>query len=358
MVGDFDSNILPLFFHYVEEIRIHILLFDKRYADTEHAKQLSKGIKRFCKHYDYNPALLEISFDEDSVASIKGVYKQIKSKMLKDEKLLLNASDGLASTLAILAPLLKQEGAALLSYDRFENTCNILKDEKMKQELISPMTIAEHLMLKNIEYELVEENAAMRRRKASVFKLLKRTDVYMEYKKVMKHISPTHPLYWMKEEIDTFRDDVVTGYEYGAIFEEYCYWLVKDLGFDDVQMGVKIVHNPQSDNDFENEFDLLLIKENHLHIMECKLRHFVDGEHFIYKYDSVGKMLDCDGKRMIVSVGGDNIKISRSGKKNFQFNNSNLKRARESNILIYQEKVMDREHFKREVKRFFLNDEG
>ena len=57
----------------------------------------------------------------------------------------------------------------------------------MKQEIISPMTIAEHLMLKNIDFELVEEDAAMRRRKASVFKLLKHTDLYMQYKKVMKH---------------------------------------------------------------------------------------------------------------------------------------------------------------------------
>jgi hypothetical protein len=358
MVGDFDSNILPLFFHYVEEIRIHILLFDKRYADSEYAKQLSKGLEIFCEYYDYDPLLLQMSFDEDSIESIKEIYQRVHVKILKDENVYLNASDGLASTLAIMGPLLKDDGATLLAYDRFENTCNILKNGKMFQERVSPMTISEHFMLKNIAYELVEEDDAMRKRKASVFKLLKRTDLYMEYKKVMKSITSRHPLYWMKLEIDTFRSDIVKGYEYGAIFEEYCYWLVKDLGFDDVQLGVKITHNPHTNYEFENELDILVIKENHLHIIECKLRYFVDGEHFIYKYDSVGKLLDADGRRMIVSVGGDNVKVSRSGKKNVQFNRSNYKRARESNILIYQEKVMDSEHFKSEVKRFLLSSGG
>ena len=354
MVGDFDSNILPLFFHYVEDVRIHVLLYDKRHTNLEHTKQITKGIKKFCDHYSYYPTLLEMSFNEDSVESIEEVYKKISAKVVENELLYFNTTDGLASTTAVLQPLLKKDKGYILAYDRFENTCNIFKDGEMIQEYISPMNIDEHLMLKNIDYEIVAEDEAMRKRKASVFKLLKHTGRYMEYKKIINTISSEHELYWMKEELRKIASGIDKNYALGPIFEEYCYWLVKDLGFDDVQLGVKITHNPQGSNDFKNELDVLVMKDNHLHVIECKLRTFIDGECFIYKYDSIGQLLDSDGRRMIVAIGGDNLKTSKSGKKFFQFNNSNIKRAEHMNILIYQEKVMRVEHFKNEVKRFFL----
>lgn len=354
MVGDFDSNILPLFYHYVEQIRIHILLFDKRYADTRQAKQITKGLESFIKHTDNSPLLLQMSFDEDSVESIDDVYEIIKTKALKDEAIYLNASDGLASTLAVIQPQLQKDNGSILAYDRFENTCNILNNRQMRQEYITPMNITEHLILKNVDYEIVQEDEAMRQRKKTVFKLLNNTNHYMEYKKVINTITPKHPQYWMKTELDKISSDVDKNYAYGTIFEEYCYWLVKDLGFDDVQLGVKITHNPQTNNDFENELDVLVMKDNHLHVIECKLRNFVDGEHFIYKYDSVGKLLDADGRRMIVSIGGNNIKVSKSGKRLYQFNKSNLKRARQMDIYIYQEEKMDTKRFVKEVKHFFL----
>jgi len=180
----------------------------------------------------------------------------------------------------------------------------------------------------------------------------------MQYKKVIKTITAKHPQYWMKVELEKIESNVVKNYAYGIIFEEYCYWLVKDLNFDDVQLGVKITHNPQTDEDFENELDVLVIKDNHLHVIECKLRNFIDGEHFIYKYDSVGKLLDADGRRMIVSIGGNNIKISKSGKRIFQFNNSNIQRASQMDILVYQEEKMNPNRFIKEVKQFLLNEKN
>ena len=357
MVGDFDSNILPLFRHYATKIRVHILLSDKRYLDSQQAKTMTKGIKKYCKKKSHNIERLNYSFDEDSIESIQNVYKKICKHLLKKEELYFNASDGLASTLAILLPLITKDKASILAYDRFENTCNIVKGETMTQITVSPMSISEHFTLKNIGYELIEEDKAMRKRKDSLFKLLQNSDDYMQFKKEINTIDANHKLYWMKQELEKIQKSALKNYAQGTIFEEYCYWLVKDLGFDDVRLGVKIVHNPGTDKDFENELDILLIKDNHLHTIECKLRTHIDGEHFIYKYDSVGKLLDADGRRMIVAIGGDNLKVSPSGKRKYQFNRSQLKRARQADIYVYQKRKMNAKEFQEKVKSFLLRED-
>ena len=357
MVGDFDSNILPLFYHYVEEMRVHVLLFDKRHSDKQHANSLAKGLENFCHYYDYAPEFIEISFDEDNIDSIRNAYSKVKSLAQADEAIYLNASDGLASTLAVMQPMLHQDGSTLLAYDRFENSCNILSGESMKQEVVSPMTIHEHLILKNIDYEFIDEDEEMHRRKRSVFSLMENTASYIEFREAIKNITPRHNLYWMYDELEHIgkaRDKQFTD---GGILEEYCYWLVKDLGFDDVKLGTKITHNPETDDAFKNELDVLMIKDNHMHTIECKLSKFLNGEQFIYKYDSVGNLLDADGKRMIVSVGGPNMKYDKYRKPKYQFNTGNIKRATQAKIVIYQEEKMNPEQFRAAVRNFFLGEE-
>ena len=355
MVGDFDSNILPLFFHYAEEVRVHVLLCDKRFSDKEHARRLDRGIKGFCAHYDYRPELLQLSFDEDSIESIHDAYAKIKAHVRSDEKIYLNASDGLASTLAILQPLLQKDKGIILAYDRFENSCNIVHEGTLTQISVSPMSIHEHLILKNIAYEFVTEDEAMLRRKPSVYKLMEQTDLYMQYKKNIENIDARHELHWIRRELEAMEKADDIAYVHGMILEEYCYWLVKDLAFDDVQLGVKITHNPQSDNAFENELDVLCIKDNHLHTIECKLRKHIDGEHFIYKYDSVGNLLDADGRRIILSTGGKNESYTNNRKIRKQFNASNIRRAKHAQIEIYQEEIINPKEFIALVEEFFLS---
>jgi len=358
MVGDFDSNILPLFFHYAESVDVHILLYDSRHSDRMQAGRLFEGIKRFCVHYDYNPAMYYLAYDEDSVSSIQDVFEQIKRLGGNDRRLWLNASDGLASTLAILQPLIRSHNGVILAYDRIENSCNVLEGDTMRQERVAPMTITEHLMLKNIGYELLPEDPSFHKRKDVVFELMERTDLYLifrgEYEKNRDNLNKSHRMYKRKLESIGKANDM--NYIRGTIFEEYCYWLVHDLGFDDVQLGTKVTHLPDTDDAFFNELDLLLIKDNHLHIIECKLRKHVNGEEFIYKYDSVGNLLDADGRRMIVSVGGKNVDLTRHGNRNVQFNESNIRRARKAQISIYQAERMDPLAFQNQVKSFLLDN--
>ena len=120
----------------------------------------------------------------------------------------------------------------------------------------------------------------------------------------------------------------------GDMFEYYVYLLVKDLGFDDIEIGVEI-----EDDEVRNEFDLLLMKDNHLHIIECKHRGFktLDLEDIIYKYAALRRVVDEDAKAVIVSLIN---KYSR----NF------LNRALSQNIALFGLN----KHLQKNIKEFLL----
>lgn len=353
--GDFDSNILPLFAHHAHEIRMHILLHDKRNRDNKHAKHLNLGLERYCQHLKHTPVLLEMAFDEDSIESIHEIYDRITSLQNDDELLYFNLSDGLASTSAVLHPLIMSSKGVILAYDRFENTCNYVSPDGMVKKTIAGLGIKEHLMLKNIDYTYIKEDDAMHARKAQVFALMQKSDEYLVFRDHFLHSREIPPhLDWMTPHATKLLEQTDRKFLEGNIFEEYCYWLVKELDFDDVMLGIKTTLFPDTSNDFINEFDVLMMKDNHLHVMECKLRRFIDGEHFIYKYDSVSNLLDFDGRSMIVSVGGKPYRESKKGVRTHQFNEGNRKRALRAQIAIYQEERMDAETFQKQVKGFFL----
>lgn len=355
LTGDFDSNVLPLFFHHSEELRIHILLGDRKREERERTANIEAGAKRFCGHYGIDLLHLQMHFDEDDKESIEETFARIEKLLQPGERLLLNGSDVLASTVAVLQPLLFAKNGSLVAYDRHENSCNVLTKERMYSEAVSPMTISEHLMLKNIAFEQTVDPQALLQRKESVLQLMQDTEHFNAFKTAFVQNRPTDAYAEIIKILRTIGKDEDKGYIQRALFEEYCYWLVHDLGFDDVQLGTLVTYNAQSEQPFQNELDLLCIKENHLHIIECKFRNFVDGDAIVYKYDAVIDLLDSDGRVMIVAVGGRNVQ-SNGRSRRVQFKEATKYRAAENNIAIYQEEVMDPERFRETVKGFLLAD--
>jgi len=137
----------------------------------------------------------------------------------------------------------------------------------------------------------------------------------------------------------------------GTVFEEYIYHLIVDnFDFDDVWVGTKVLF----EEEVENEFDILMIKDNHLHTIECKLVNGLNGEHFVYKTELIMDYLDDDGKAMILSIGADNERRSKSGKKRFQFSRGDKARAHYGDIAIHQSKNFDEKKFLDDVGNWFL----
>lgn len=348
ILGEFDSNVLPLFFHYSEELRLHILISDMSKTDKAHAQRVQRGLKRFCQYYELSQQLLYMDYDEDKQESIENLFFKIEQYHNSGERLALNYTDALASTQAIMQPLLAKLNGEVFAYDRFDNTCNIVKNGKIYQEVISPMTIKEHLMLKNLEYEITSEKE-LAFRKEIVLTLMTDSEHYNNFKNSYVQKKPLYDFKNILALLKKIGKENDQFYITGALFEEYCYWLIQGLGFDDIQLGTIVHFGHKEDKTFKNEFDLLCIKDNHLNIIECKFRNFVNGEDIVYKYDSVIDLLDADGKVMIVAVGGDEThqKFGR------QFRDATKYRANENNIEIYQAKVLDPQKFRDHIQKYF-----
>jgi hypothetical protein len=338
---------LPIFYNYAKNIDIHILLYDSK--EIKKAKQIQQGLKRFCDSHLYKPLLLLMPYEEDSIKSIKSVSESIL-KHSRFKKIYINPTEALSSTAVMLHKFLVEHDIYIIEYDRKENTCNILHNDKMQSIKLASMNIADHLMLKNIEISFRPNIKEIDNRKRYVLELMQDTKKYMQYRKERqrfgKKLTGFDNIKRLLRKTDMQNNTFFTD---GAIFEEYCYHLLKEIDFDDIELGLKLTFLPQSSDSFENEFDILCIKDNHLHIVECKLRNSFNGEALVYKYDSVMNLLDEDAKVVLAIAGEDNIK---TGKKNFT--NGVYLRAKYQNILIYQEQPFNKERFTKSVSNYLL----
>ncbi len=136
----------------------------------------------------------------------------------------------------------------------------------------------------------------------------------------------------------------------GGLFEYYVYLLIKDMGFDDIEIGVKIRQPITNSIGVENEFDILLMQENHLHMIECKFRK-MNKQEIVYKYASLINLIDDDSRMMILtndSTYRHNI---------YDANNKTLsdyRRAFLNRIALRGSVIKHKQQFLEEVSTFFL----
>ncbi len=284
IVGDFDSNVLPLFYHFKDEMSHHILIYDDLRHDRLHADKIITGTKNFITKNGLSITTHPKQIDEDSYADLHSLCDSILSFLTQESPVFVNISDGLANIVFTLINELQPKGVKFLSYDRFDNTYISLHPNAMTTPLnVSSMSIEEHFMLKDVHILAkgsLEEATMHEEEIAKLFELHKgRRDQF--------------------ESASAFILKTPTGF----LFEFYVYNLIKDLEYDDIALGVKVEDN-YANTAFENEFDILVMKNNHLHMIECKARDDFNEESvstFIYKLDSVRNTLDEDANMIFLT---------------------------------------------------------
>jgi len=357
ILGDFHSSILPIFFEFKEKLTHHIIIHDDSKYDMNQANKLIQAQKDFISLYkddkDINFELIDITIDEDDYEDIIKTYEKIKSLTNKNN-IYLNATDGLNSVGIVLSNKFLDLGSNVIVYDKFSNTYNLHKQNSINRIKIKNNTdIKNHLRLKGYSLLDYSNKFELQNRKDDILRLcenltelkelgsklqeskLNNVSGYEKYKKILKKLNQSNNVSFIQ----------------GTVFEEYIYWIIKDnFDFDDVMVGLKI----EFEKDFENELDIVMIKDNHLHTIECKFVNYIKGEHFVYKTNSIIDYLDDDGKAMILSIGGDNTKITNSGNKKLQFTIGDQARASNGNIKIHQNKTFKKSKFIEDVKKHFL----
>ncbi len=206
---------------------------------------------------------------------------------------------------------------------------------KIKQNI----DIKNHLRLKGYSLENYTNKFSLKKRKDIVIELSKNLKQYKKFAASYPNYEPHHSYYNSLLEKAHIPKKQIKAFLDGIVFEEYIYWLIKDnIILDDIMTGVSIKFN----ENFENEIDILMIKDNHLHSIECKFTKNFKGSEYVYKADSIIKHLDDDGKAMILTVASES-----------PFSNGDLYRAKNNNINLYSVKTFNEKNFLNEIKRFF-----
>ncbi len=355
ILGDFHSSILPISYEFKKKITKHIIVYDDAKCDVKRANRIIKGQKKFIATLPLESKyeIETFQIDEDNYTSIINCFYKIKQMSTDYRNLYLNATDGLSSIAIVLSNSFFSIEAKVITYDRYANTYNLHTKENIeKHKIINNMDISSHLILKG--YVLLEktDTKILQKRKDVIYDLTQDLIRFKEFTTILGKQSIEDIVGY--KEIKALLKKIKNPdkkFIQGTVFEEYIYHLIVDnCNFDDVWMGTKV----QFEEGVENEFDILMIKDNHLHTIECKLVNNLRGEHFVYKTELIMDYLDDDGKSMILSIGGDNINISKTGKKRVQFTLGDKARAYYGDIKIYQSKVFNEIKFLDDVREWFL----
>jgi len=344
VIGDFFSSVVPVFYEFKDKIDTHIIISDDSKRDDRLARKFEKGLKKFIDKYNLNIKTLYYSIDEDSFESLE----RAKEFILKNAKgdIYINTTDGLSSVNTFFSLRMIPLNAKIISYDMFDNEYHIITLNGMQREKIKKIvSIVDHFLLKGVEINSKGLKSFALRYENEIRELFE--EHHYEYRGFKYELTTKNKLpsrrdfpnvYYLFDKMNLTNKNLDKDYIFqtltGDMFEYYVYLLVKDLGFDDIEIGVEI-----EDEEVRNEFDLLLMKDNHLHIIECKHRGFktLDLEDLIYKYAALRRVVDEDARGVIIS-------LVNKYSKNF------LNRALSQNIALFG----FNKYLKDNIKKFLL----
>ncbi len=342
ILGDFHSSIFPILFEFKKKITHHIILHDDSKHDQKHIEKIIKAQRKFLETYEEKgiPVLSykinRIQVAEDNYEEILNAFKVIAASVKKSKDIYLNATDGLSSIGIVLSNKVLQYGGNVISYDRYANTYNLHTKNSMEKKTIKHnMDIKNHLKLKGYELINYSSKFSLKKRKPYIQEITKNLSEFKDY---ANHYTKTssHSGHYKKliNKLGNYSEQYVKG----GIFEEYIYWLLKDnLKVDDIMTGVQI----EFEKDVQNEIDILFIKNNHLHTIECKFSDKFKTSEYLYKTDSIMDYIDDDGKGMILTIGNKVLGYQDEA------------RAFNDNIYFYSVKHFNKDEFLSEIKRYF-----
>lgn len=369
IIGDDISRIIPVLYAYKDKIKHHVLLCDDDPSNMERAKTLQQGMQNFSVNHALGWYTRIISTNEDSAASIK---ESAKRAFDTEETLWLNATDGYPAITILLSEMVRQEGGKVLSYDHFDNDLHVIEPDgtMVTKQLEAKMDIESYITLLNYSLVSQVDKNTLKKRKKAIMELYR---VESNYRKVREALiypeTSRYDVSMFKDTMEALRElgIVDSNYNYesskrkeleGDLLEEYIFWLCVAMNPDDIAMGMIIGYEGTSDEKVpirrvSNEFDVLLMQNNRLHVIECKNRKNFNGLDAIYKYDSIINEFGIASKAIVVNISNNPKEeyIGMNQSKNFAY--STLRRARRSGISVYHESQVNVIKFQNLVRNFF-----
>jgi len=358
IVGDFSSSVLPVIYAFRDQIERQVIVYDGAKKEQRELERIVAGCETYRQSFPdecanpYSARTMQV--DEDSRESILACYQRILDIESDPEKIYLNTTDGLESIGLLLSSWLLEAGGKVIVYDRFDNTYNLHSKEGMqKHSLKENMDIQSHLMLKGYTIKGSTDKALLKARKEVVLRLTRNLPAYKKFADAFQGNKGPSQIYGNDEYKRLLKSIGMLDNTYfiqGTVFEEYIYHLLDEhFDFDDIWVSTTV----EFSEGVENEFDILMIRENHLHTIECKFKRDLNGKGTLYKTYMLMDYLDEDGKAMVLSIGGENRNRNAKAYGPLKFSPSDKARALRKQIKIHQSKNFDKRRFLKDVKNWF-----
>lgn len=361
ILGDFHSSILPIFFNFKEQLTKHVLVYDDAKKDISNARSIQKGIHKFQKKENHSFESIEYKLDEDSFEALQKSADFILSLSADPTEIYINTTDGYSTLTTILHHHLFEHGVNFIAYDMYDNQYNLLNKNGLTSHCsVKNIDIKNHFLLKGFKTESSSlKDFAKLHKKAikQIFEIY--SDAYDAFLQIDPYLYPTiSDLRGKHEKIKTIFLDMEMSFGAlsttnalltGSLFECYVYLLLKDMDFDDIEVGFKVMQKYNTTK-IKNEFDIFVMKNNHLHMVECKYKNFVKVDELVYKYTALANIIDEDGKMAIVTKKAPKYDHHID---NHEHKGISYKRGRLNNIYFYGAVNKNKEKFQQEIKALF-----
>jgi hypothetical protein len=355
-------TLIPIIFEFKNKIKKHILVYDEAKLEKSLVKKLKKGIQKVNVYYNLKQDIELIEVDEDNKKDMIQLQQSLK---LVSDNLYLNAAQSDIALVVILSGYILQHNGIVLSYDKYDNTYN-----EIRQDGFTNHNIKHNLKLddyfsfmgyKKISSKDPNEFEGKESHINYLFKTPQKLflSTLLIRKQKIKYLDLASRNALLALGIIDKKLNFTKKKGFGELFEEFIYLKLKRYNFDDIQMSVEIIFDEQLG--VLNEFDIIAIKNNHITIIECKWGSLFSANDIIYKLDSILENFGDDSKGLIVNIQQnydptyDNERVLKK-----VFSKSSYSRATYNNLEIYSDYLYNDLLFSELVEDFIgvelLND--
>lgn len=371
LAGDDLNYLTPIIYEFKDNISDHIIVYDDAPYELHKAKQLQNGLERLSDKYNLKCKFHAIKMDEDSKHDMMRVFMQIKMITQETSDIYLHSTEGYAAVALVLSNLVLKEFGSVITYDLLDNEYHLIQGTDLTtKQLEHSMDLEDYLLMMDntILEQMTKEELTPRKphilslfneyaRFAKVRKALVQNDKNFEYG-LYRSVLDTLKALKIVDQNDCLIPSMTMNLQ-GELFEEYVYWLCEPLGFDDIRLGVKVDFDQISGESelhhrITNEFDILMIKDNRIFTVECKLSNNLEGLALVYKYDTIMDYFGKDAKAILLNISTKEKSPYLNTKRSSIFNEASLRRAIMSKMHVYHESQLDPIKFTNLVKNFFV----
>ncbi len=353
---------IPMIYHFFTQTTQHYLVYDQ--ADRNYAIELQSAIEQLNKHKNYNSKILLIEVDEDCKSDMQRITQRFTK--ICDEVYLNGGCGDLAIVIVLSNTILTHHGH-VIAYDIEDNSYNLISQKgftHIKTE--NTMSIYEFLLLmgdtiveerSKIDIESNEEalNIVFDDMKMmfKVRNLLRNSEYKNLSKSYPKQIKALQKLGVVDENFFLKGQEGFSSF--GYLFEQFVYLRLKCFDFDDIKVGVKIRFDQKQAErekiEVINEFDILVIKNNKIGFIECKIGDPSDPLNTVYKSDSVMEYFGDTARSLILNIEKDKTPQEKESKKNFS--DPLVYRAETKNVTIHNAFDLGKHIFHQKIEETF-----